>query len=111
MYNDLSLSVNVDSFPLFLFSDLILSWFVYVEKTLETVALNKPNNMTVVSENLQLTRNNDLFSFEIGQAPNFLILLHIHTVTQHNHYCIDTSTTECKQMEEHSALQTEVLSL
>jgi hypothetical protein len=33
------------------------------------------------------------------------------TVTQHNHQCTDTSTTECNQMEEHSMLPTEVLSM
>jgi hypothetical protein len=33
------------------------------------------------------------------------------TVIQHNHYCTDTNTTECKQTEEDSVLQTEALSM
>jgi hypothetical protein len=33
-------------------------------------------------------------------------------LTQHSHYCTDTSTTECKQTEEeHLVLPTEILSM
>jgi hypothetical protein len=42
-----ALSVNIDFLPLFFFADVIFPWFVYVDITLEIVALYSPNIMAV----------------------------------------------------------------
>jgi hypothetical protein len=42
-----SLSVNNDFRPLFLFAVADFPWFVYADITLETAALDAPNNVTV----------------------------------------------------------------
>jgi hypothetical protein len=41
------LSVNVDFHPLFLFADAVFPWFVYADKTLETVTRDTPNKVAL----------------------------------------------------------------
>jgi hypothetical protein len=43
-----SLSVIVDFRPLFLFTNVVFPWFIYADITLETVALDTHNNVSVV---------------------------------------------------------------
>jgi hypothetical protein len=40
-------SVTVDFYLLFCFADVVFPWFVYADITLETVALDTPNNVAV----------------------------------------------------------------
>jgi hypothetical protein len=78
-------SVNVDFHPLFPLVDVVLPWFVYADVTLETVALDTPNNMAVfVTDAPEKTCTNDLFSFKIRQVSHFPILSHgpsLNTIT------------------------------
>jgi hypothetical protein len=105
-----SLSVSVDFRPLFFFADVVFLWFVYADITLETVSLDTPNNVAVLSQMLQLNANQRCLLFENRTTLPFYNIF-TQTVTQHNHWCTDMSTTECKQTEEHSMLPSEVLSV
>jgi hypothetical protein len=51
---DGSASVNVDFRPLFLFADVVFPWVIYANVTLETVVVDTPNNVAVLSQMLQL---------------------------------------------------------
>jgi hypothetical protein len=78
---------------------------VYACVTLETVALDTHNNV------LQLNAHQRSVLFHIRTSLP-LSDSFTRTVSQHNHYCTDTSTTECKQTEEeHLVLPTEVISV
>jgi hypothetical protein len=46
MYDD-PFFVTADFRPVFLFADVVFPWFVYADITLETVALDTPNNVAV----------------------------------------------------------------
>jgi hypothetical protein len=106
-----SLSVSVEFRPLFLFADVVFPWFVYADITLETVALDAPNDEAVLSQMLQLNAQQRSVLFQNRTSLSFSDCF-TRTVTQHNHWCTYTSTTECKQtVEEHSVLLTEVLSV
>jgi hypothetical protein len=98
-----SLCVNVDFRPLYLFADVVLLWFVNANITLETVALDAPNNVAGCvrdsHKRTYLFQNRTSLQF----SEPFTCILTQHT---------ETSTTECKQKEkEHSVLPTEFLSV
>jgi hypothetical protein len=105
-----SLYVIVEFHPLFLFAGVVFPWFVYADITLQTVALDTPNNVAVFIPDAPANpqQRSVLFQNRTGLPfPDFVI----PTVTQHNHQCTYTSTTECKQTEECSVLLAEVLSM
>jgi hypothetical protein len=78
-----SLSVNVDSCPLFLFNDDVFPWFMYDgDIILETVILNTPNNTVVFVTHAPAHQWSVLFTnWTSLPFSNFFT----QTVTQHNH--------------------------
>jgi hypothetical protein len=96
-----SLSLSVDFRPLFLFAGIVFPWFVYADITSETVALGTLNYVTFLSEMLKLNAHQRSVLFQNRISLSFSDSF-TRTVTQHNHWCTDTSTTECKQTEETS---------
>jgi hypothetical protein len=94
VYDGWSLCVSVDFHLLFLFADVVFQWFIYADIT---VTLDTPNLAIFVTDTpvkhaptiCPVSKQTSLpFSDSFAQ-----------TVAQHNHYCTDTSTAECKQME------------
>jgi hypothetical protein len=63
-------SVSVDFRPLFLFADVVYPWFVYADKTLETVALDTRNNVAGFITCSSQTRTNYLSSCKMRGAPH-----------------------------------------
>jgi putative cell wall-binding protein len=47
MYDDLSVNVDLSSLALFADVVFVFPWFVYAHITLETIALDTPNNVAV----------------------------------------------------------------
>jgi hypothetical protein len=69
-----SLSVSVDFCPLFLFTD-VFPWFVYAN-IIETVALDTPNNVTALSQMLQLKAHQWSVMSQNWQLSNFTVFWH-----------------------------------
>jgi hypothetical protein len=102
---------NIDFRPLFFFADVVLPWFVYVDITLETAALDILNNVAVLSQMLQLNAHQPSVLFQNRTSLPFYYSF-TRPLTQHNHRCTDASTTECKETEkEHSVFPKKVLSM
>jgi hypothetical protein len=71
------LSVNVDFRPLFLFTTVVFPWFVYADITLETVALDTPNNVAdFATDAPPIEAPTNVSSFKIWQVSHFPILSH-----------------------------------
>jgi hypothetical protein len=82
-----SLSVTVNFRPLFLFTDVVIPWFMYADITLESVALDTPYNLTVfffLSQMLQLNAFQRSVLFQNGTSLLFSDSF-TRTVTLHNH--------------------------
>jgi hypothetical protein len=77
-------SVSVEFRPLFLFADIVFPWFVYVDITLETVALGTPNNVAVFSQMLQLNAHQRSVLYQNWTCLPFSGSF-TWTATQHNH--------------------------
>jgi hypothetical protein len=71
-----SLSVNFDFRSLFLFADVVFPWFMYADITLETVALDTPNNVAIFITDAPAKRAPTMSSLKIGQISHFPILSH-----------------------------------
>jgi hypothetical protein len=79
-----TLSVSVDFLPLFLFTD-VLPWIVCAGITLETVALDTPNNVAVfLSQMVQLSTHQWSVIFQRQISLPFSDAF-THTLTQHNY--------------------------
>jgi hypothetical protein len=83
----------------FSFADVVLPWFVYTGITLEAVAFDTTNNGAVFITDAPAKRTS-----KSDKSP---IFRSFHTDCHSAQSLIhDTSTTECKQTEEHSMLPT-----
>jgi hypothetical protein len=78
-----SLSVNQDFRPLFLFAD-VFSCFVYADITLENVALDRTNNVAVLSQMFQLNAHQQSVPFQNRTCLPFSDSF-AGTVSQHKH--------------------------
>jgi hypothetical protein len=77
--------------------------------TLEIVTLDTHNNVTVFVTDAPDTCAPMIdLSFKIRQVSHFAVISHRLSLST---IIIDMSATECKQVEEHSVLPTEVLSV
>jgi hypothetical protein len=95
-----SLSVNVDFRPQFLFADVVFPWFVYSYITSETVAVNTPNYVAVLITDAPAKRAPMIGPLsKSDKSPIFIYFPTDCHSTQPQ--CTYTSTTECKQTEEH----------
>jgi hypothetical protein len=79
-----TLSVSVDFRPLFLFADIAFPWFVYADITLETIALDTPNKVAVLSQIRQLNTQQRSVLFQNRTSLPFSNYF-TQTVTQNNH--------------------------
>ena len=73
-----SLSVSFGLQPLFLSADDILPWYVYVATTLGTAALDKPNEVAVVLQMLQLNKRTPTIC-PLWKSDKSPILQYFHT--------------------------------
>jgi hypothetical protein len=83
---------------------------MYASITLETVTLGTPNNVAGFAIDAPAERSPTVSLFQNRTRLSFSDSF-TWTVNLHNHYDTDTSTTQYEQMEEHSVLPAEVLSM
>jgi hypothetical protein len=87
MHDDLSLSVNVDFSPLFLFVDLIFPRFVYDEISSENVALDTPHILPVFVTDASAERSPTISTLSRSDVSHFQNVSHgllINKIAQHN---------------------------
>jgi hypothetical protein len=95
-----SLSFSVHFHLLLLFTDVVFPWFVYANITLETVAVNTPNNMAVIVTNAPAKRAPVIcYLSNSGKCP-IIRVFHTDCHRTQSLKCTDTGTTACKQTEE-----------
>jgi hypothetical protein len=78
-----SLSVSVDSRPLFLFAD-VFPWFVYADITSETVSLHTPNHVAVFVTDAPGKRAPTIWPLS-KSGKSHIYDSFTRTLTQHNH--------------------------
>jgi hypothetical protein len=77
-------SVSVDFCPLFLFTDVVFTWFIYADITFETVILDTPNNVAVSVTDAPAKHAPAICPLPNQTSLPFCNFL-TQTVTQHNH--------------------------
>jgi hypothetical protein len=96
-YQCTKISGKVDFRPLFRFTDVVFRWFLYTDIILETAAVDVTHNEADFVTMLQLNAQQRYIPLQNRTSLTFPRSF-TWTVTQQNHWCTDTSITECKQV-------------
>jgi hypothetical protein len=83
---------------------------MYANITLDTVDLDTPNKMAVLSQMFQLNAHQQSVNFQIRTSLPFSDYS-TWTAIQHIYKCTDTSISECNQKEKHSVLPIQIISI